>query len=194
MNYSQRELKDLGIAWLALGLAFALLLSPIRATRLDVVVSNEFLGLFALSLVTAGVAFLGHELAHKAVAVHYGQHAEFRADYGMLLLAVAGGMAGFLFAAPGAVHHAGRITKREGGLIALAGPVANLAMAAVFYALSVVVPIAYYGVLLNLLLAGFNMLPFGPLDGNTVRDWSLEVYVAVAAPSILLALWALGFI
>jgi len=194
MNYSQRELKDLGIAWLALGLAFALLLSPIRATRLDVVVSNEFLRLFALSLVTAGVAFLGHELAHKAVAVHYGQHAEFRADYGMLLLAVAGGMAGFLFAAPGAVHHAGRITKREGGLIALAGPVANLAMAAVFYALSVVVPIAYYGVLLNLLLAGFNMLPFGPLDGNTVRDWSLEVYVAVAAPSILLALWALGFI
>mgnify|MGYP000279962986 CR=1 FL=1 len=194
MNYSQRELKDLGIAWLALGLAFALLLSPIRATRLDVVVSNEFLRLFALSLVTAGVAFLGHELAHKAVAVHYGQHAEFRADYGMLLLAVAGGMAGFLFAAPGAVHHAGRITKREGGLIALAGPVANLAMAAVFYALSVVVPIAYYGVLLNLLLAGFNMLPFGPLDGNTVRDWSIEVYVAVAGPSILLALWALGFI
>ncbi|MGB9985989.1 metalloprotease [Salarchaeum japonicum] len=194
MNYSRRELKDLAVAWLALGLAFGLLLSPISATSLDVVVSAEFVFLFAVSLVTAGVGFLGHELAHKAVAVHFGQHAEFRADYGMLLLAIAGGLAGFLFAAPGAVHHAGRITPRQRGLVALAGPVSNLAMAAVFWALTPLSAIAEYGVLINVLLAGFNMLPFGPLDGNTVRKWSLGAYLAVAVPSILLALRLLGFL
>jgi len=47
-------------------------------------------------MVTVGVGFLFHELAHKVVAVQFGQVAEFRADYSMLFVAVVGAFMGFL--------------------------------------------------------------------------------------------------
>ncbi|WP_353633645.1 metalloprotease [Halobacterium sp. NMX12-1] len=187
MNFSGRELRDLLVAWLALGLAFSLLYVPVSATNLtEVLASAAFLEEFALSLATVGVAFLLHELAHKVVAVRFGQHAEFRADFGMLALAVAGGLAGFLFAAPGAVHHRGRITPREHGLIALAGPLTNVALAVVSLGvmLTVAPNVGWRGLFINVLLAGFNMIPFGPLDGATVLEWSKPAYAAAAVITI----------
>ncbi|MFB6068342.1 MAG: metalloprotease [Halobacterium sp.] len=187
MKFSARELRDLGVAWLALGFAFSLLYVDVTPTTLgDVLASAPFLAEFALSLATVGVAFLLHELAHKVVAVHFGQHAEFRADFGMLALAVAGGLAGFLFAAPGAVHHRGRITPREHGLVAVAGPLTNVALAVVSLGLMVTVApeVGWRGLFINVLLAGFNMIPFGPLDGATVLEWSPTAYAAAAVPTV----------
>ncbi|MFB6078594.1 MAG: metalloprotease [Halarchaeum sp.] len=196
VSFGSREIRDLIVAWVALGVAFTFFFERVTVTTIGAYVgSRAFLAALAVSLLTAGVGFLLHELAHKVVAVRYGQVAAFRADYGLLALAVLGGLAGFLFAAPGAVVHRGRLTERQGGLIALAGPVTNLALAAVFAPLAFLgVDLAIRGVSINLLLAGFNMLPVGPLDGNTVRRWSLPVYVAVAAPSILLAAVALLYV
>jgi Zn-dependent protease len=183
-----RELLDLVVAWLALGLAFTFFFEGQGVVREPVAALRPF----GLVLITVGTGFLLHELAHKVVAINFGQIAEFRADYGMLFLAVMGGLVGFIFAAPGAVHHRGRITPREHGLIAVAGPVTNLALAAVFAGLWPFLPaVGTLGVSINLLLAGFNMLPIGPLDGRTVLDWHLGAYVLVAGPSLALALWAL---
>ena len=192
MNVSARELRDLVAAWLALGFAFSLLyvdgLTPQNLG--SALTTDAFLGVFLVSLATVGVAFLLHELAHKVVALRFGQHAEFRADYGMLALAVAGGLAGFLFAAPGAVHHRGYITPREHGLIALAGPATNVGLALVSLALLPFAPdIAYRGLFINVLLAGFNMIPFGPLDGATVLEWSTTAYAVAAVFTIGPALW-----
>jgi Zn-dependent protease len=196
IRFARDELWDLAIAWLALGLAFTFFLYRPAAARFafdpGLATLAGVLGPFATSLATVGVGFLLHEVAHKVVAVRFGQVAEFRADYGMLGLAVVSGLAGFLFAAPGAVHHAGYLTERENGLIALAGPVTNLGLAAVFLPL-VVLPgllgtVGNLGVAINLLLAAFNMLPFGPLDGRTVLDWSPAVFGAVFLPSAALAL------
>jgi Zn-dependent protease len=195
VNVSRRELRDLVAAWLLLGLAFALFRVPVSPTRMtDVLGSRFFANEFVLSLATVGVAFLLHELAHKVVAVRFGQDAEFRADYGMLGLAVAGGLAGFLFAAPGAVHHRGYITPKENGLIALAGPLTNVALAAASFALLPVAPdIGSRGLFINVLLAGFNMIPFGPLDGATVLEWSPVAYalsaVVTVGPAVV---WFLG--
>ena len=142
-----------------------------------------------------GISFSKRELRDLAVAwVALG--AAFKADYGMLFLAVMSALAGFLFAAPGAVVHRGRITARENGLIALAGPVTNIGLAAVFLPLMLFGPgllglIGQRGVSINLLLAGFNMIPYGPLDGKKVIGWSKSVYLAVAVPSVLLAVFAL---
>lgn len=188
MEFSGRELRDLSVAWVALGVAFTFFFGG----GIGVLQRGQFTELLVLSLLTAGVGFLLHEVAHKVVAVRFGQLAEFRADYGMLLLAIASGLAGFLFAAPGAVHHRGRITKREHGLIALAGPVTNLLLAAVFLPIGFVLPrIGSLGLAINLLLAGFNMLPFGPLDGRTVLSWSKLVFALVFVPSAGLALLVL---
>ncbi|USZ67928.1 metalloprotease [Halorussus salilacus] len=199
IRFSGKEIQDLLVAWAALGVAFAFFLNRRLVEQLlgtpNAVDPTEFAGVFGLSLVTAGVGFLLHELAHKVVAIRFGQVAEFRADYGMLFLAVAGGMAGFLFAAPGAVYHRGRITPRENGLIALAGPLTNVALGLLFlplaFAGSFVGEIGHLGVVINFLLAGFNMIPFGPLDGATVKDWSLGAFAGFGIPCFALAAWAL---
>ena len=205
LRFSSREVRDLAIAWLALGVAFSLLLEP----QLRNALSGQLGGLtptavgtsLVVSLLTVGVGFLLHELAHKVVAVRFGQVAAFRADYRMLGFAIVGALVGFLFAAPGAVVHRGRITPKENGLIALAGPVTNLLLAVVFLVPFVAAiltgtggllwELASRGLQINLLLAGFNMLPFGPLDGRKIRAWSTLVWAVVAVPSILLAVGAL---
>ncbi len=198
ISFSRRELRDLAVAWLALGVAFTIFIDRTLAeAALRGAVDPTAVGLaVGVSLATVGVAFLLHELAHKVVAVRFGQVAAFQADYGMLFLAVMSALAGFLFAAPGAVVHRGRITARENGLIALAGPVTNLGLAAVFLPVMLFGPgllglVGARGVSINLLLAGFNMIPYGPLDGKKVIGWSKPVYVAVAVPSVLLAVFAL---
>lgn len=196
MRFSTREIRDLVLAWLALGLAFALFFERVSPALLpSFLTSAEFVVAMGVSLVTVGVGFLLHELAHKVVAVRYGQYAEFRADYSFLALAIAGGLAGFIFAAPGAVYHRGRLTDAQHGHIAVAGPLTNLGLAVLFAPLVYVAPaIATRGVEINLLLAGFNMLPIGGLDGATVRRWNLWVYLGVAVPSILLGIAALFFV
>ncbi|MFB6227206.1 MAG: metalloprotease [Halobacteriales archaeon] len=200
-RFTGRELRDLAVAWLALGVAFAIfldrgtLLAALSTPGTDVGIT---VGLVLVrALITVGIGFLLHELAHKAVAVRFDQIAEFRADYNMLGLAIVAALAGFLFAAPGAVYHQGRITDRENGLIALAGPVTNLVLAALFLPLAFLGgyagAVGNLGVLVNVLLAGFNMIPYGPLDGKTVIAWNKVVYVAVAVPTIGVGVWLLLF-
>ena len=183
IRFSRRELRDFAAAWLALTVAFALFFNRglLRGLLAGVVRPDALLRIAAESLVVVGTGFLLHELAHKVAAVRFGQVAEFRADYSMLGLAVVSALAGFLFAAPGAVHHRGRITPRENGLIALAGPAVNAVLAVGFLgaaalAVGSLAALASLGFVVNILLAGFNMLPFGPLDGRTVLDWSLPVF------------------
>ncbi|WP_349254429.1 metalloprotease [Halorientalis sp.] len=195
IRFSSRELLDLGAAWVALSVAFSILLIPgLRGISVPMATRT-----FGLSFLTVGVAFLLHELAHKIVAIRFGKIAEFRADYSMLFVAIMGAAVGFLFAAPGAVYHRGRSTLRQNGLIALAGPIMNLALAALFAPLAFfgdgfVGSIGGLGLSINLVLAAFNMVPFGPLDGNTVKEWNVPVFVVVFVPSLALGLWALfGF-
>ena len=205
LQFSRTELRDLAVAWLALALAFTffgIAATPGRSIVNDgpsLFTSGLFVRAFVVSLLTAGVGFLLHELAHKLVAIRFGQMAEFRADYPMLALAVGAGVAGFIFAAPGAVYHGGRpITPRQSGLISLAGPVTNLLIAAALAPLllfgGVLGSVGQVGVWINLLLAGFNMLPFGPLDGRKVLDWSKPVFAVSGAACIGLGLVALLFL
>ncbi len=193
ITFYREELRDLAIAWVALGIAFTFFLTPTGFVQ-DMVGGtldwNRFGQTFVLSMLTVGTGFLLHELAHKIVAIHFGQIAAFRADYGMLGIAIALGLAGLLFAAPGAVYHRGRITVRENGLVSVAGPVTNLILAVVFLVPFLlfggfVEEIARIGILVNLFLAAFNMIPFGPLDGKTVKQWSVGVFALVFSVSIL---------
>lgn len=194
ITFSDTEIRDLMLAWLALGLAFALFFGGGGAVLSE---PGAFVVLFLISLLTAGIGFLLHELAHKLVAVRFGQRAAFHANYQMLVIAILAALAGFIFAAPGAVYHQGRVTERENGLIAVAGPVTNLLLGVIFLPL-VFLPgflgqVGVYGVLINAFLAAFNMLPFGPLDGRKVIGWSIPVFVIMLVTSIaataLAVLW-----
>lgn len=190
------EIRDLLVAWAALGLAFSVFIfvSTGRAVFPDIVgamSSPLFVRVFAASALTVGVGFLLHELAHKVVAVRFGQVASFKADYRMLALCIGAAFAGFLFAAPGAVYHRGRITQRQGGLVSVAGPLTNVVLVGVFLPFvflgGFVGQVGALGVLINAFLAAFNMLPFGPLDGKSVAAWSKPVFAVVFAGSALVA-------
>lgn len=140
--------------------------------------------------VAAGLGIILHELAHRAMARHFGSHAYFMANDLMLVVAVIMAFTGFMFAAPGAVWHSGHVTRRQSGLIAAAGPATNMALAVLFIlgmplfdALQIrfLFDLSFYGYLINALLGLFNMLPFGPIDGAKILDWDPKVFTAMAA-------------
>ncbi|MBW2965354.1 hypothetical protein KY363_07900 [Candidatus Woesearchaeota archaeon] len=175
---SRRELFDLFKAWIVIGIAFAIVMNGLRFNF------SFFVAVF-ISLLTVGVGFLFHELAHKFLAQRYGCFAEFRSFDHMLILALLMSFVGFLFAAPGAVMISGHLTRKQNGRISAAGPAMNLAVALVFLGVFMAAPPAWsivgsYGFRINSWLALFNMIPFAMFDGKKIFDWSKPVYIAMA--------------
>jgi Zn-dependent protease len=124
--------------------------------------------------------------------------------------------------APGAVMVAGLVTRRQNGHIAIAGPLVNFGLFLIGIplwgiilgltgAFDAVIPGAGYilgGQLIwqkmlidagvywigaNLILGLFNMLPFGPLDGNKVKDWNENAfYITISVFALLVITMFLG--
>jgi len=173
---SRVELIDLAKGWIAISIAFALVLQgpSFSAAFFTAIVAAAF---------TVGIGFIFHELAHKIVAQRYGCWAEFRADDKMLLLAIGLAALGFIFAAPGAVVISGEVTRKENGLIAVVGSWVNIALAIVFFLLGFVMPLQIfsYGHQINAWLALFNMIPLWILDGKKVFVWNKAVWAITVA-------------
>jgi Zn-dependent protease len=197
-NTSSTELKHLFIAWVAISYAFAIMLAWMELDGKPT--SSEIFGpfitdLFIISLVTVGISFIFHEMGHKFVAQQYGAWAEFRMSFGMLLLAIyMAWQIGILFAAPGAVRIFGpSMTNKQYGKIAASGPVMNLFLAFAFMPLLMDTGFLYdigrLGVIINLLLAGFNMLPISVLDGRKVLAWSPIVYIGLFMTIIVVGMF-----
>lgn len=213
------ELRDFALAWVVLSVAFWLFFvggAEGLQVNLELFPAATWY-LLPVSFLTVGLGVVCHELAHRTVAVWFGRAAAFRAHYGLLVLGLVVSLAGIVLAAPGGVYHRLDVPPRERGLIALAGPASNLALGVVFavpLVLSIetwsatpfrfwtfeptparlLLTLGLFGVPLNLLLAGFNMLPVGPLDGGKVYMWHTWVYLLVAVPSIVLGALSAVFI
>ena len=183
----------------------------------------QFLLSMPVLLLAVGPAFLLHEIGHKIVAKKNGCWAEFRADPGGLRFGIfLSFFIGILFMAPGAVMVAGLVTRRQNGHIAIAGPLVNFGLFLIGIplwgiilgltgAFDAVIPGAGYilgGQLIwqkmlidagvywigaNLILGLFNMLPFGPLDGNKVKDWNENAfYITISVFALLVITMFLG--
>jgi len=192
---SKKELIDLLKSWLAISLAFGIVIGG----GFTALLSTKILYSFSISAIAVGVGFLIHELAHKLVAQKYHCWAEFRSFDNMLWLAIAMSFFGFVFAAPGAVMIRGTVTNDRDGKISLAGPLANLVLAILFLWLGFYVAaegflttLVGYGFMINTWLAIFNLIPIGNFDGRKIWKWSKVTYVitAIAAGALFLLMFA----
>ncbi len=186
-----RERRDLLIAWLAISIAFTLIYIRGGVDPVGLVI------LFAMSLLTVGVAFVLHELAHKFTAMRYGYWAEFKKDNQMLLVAVVmAALVGVVFAAPGATYIYGNATRAENGRISAAGPIINLLLCIPFAALmlfggGLVGLVGLVGFRVNAMIATFNMLPISVLDGKKVLAWNPAVFAVLMVISAGALFWSL---
>lgn len=184
MRFSAIEIRDLAKAWLAITLAFTIVLFG---------TGKGFLTYFLIYGVAVGISFLCHELGHKFVAQRYRLWAEFRSFDFMLLLAVACSFLGFVFAAPGAVMISGHIDEKKNGKISLMGPLTNIVLAFAFIVAFFVATqlslsselvrntMLVGGFKINSWLALFNLLPFGNFDGTKILKWNKMVYAIMVA-------------
>ncbi|MCX8173264.1 MAG: hypothetical protein N3F63_01455 [Thermoplasmata archaeon] len=191
ITFSSRELRDLSISVLVLSLGFTMARS--WGTWIILTDWTLFLYLFLISFVAVITAFVFHELAHKYVANRYGYWAEYRASYFFLLVALACALfLGFVFAAPGAVVIAGYLSRKENGIISISGPMTNYGVALALLPLFLTSAFSgFLGALIetvifvNLFIAGFNLIPFGDLDGAKVLAWNWKIWLlAVAAVGV----------
>jgi len=203
-SIGKTEAKDLLLSLIALTVAFSIV-GGRRLPEAEV---------FLISAIGVGTGFLLHEMAHKYAAQRYGYWAEYRANFTGLIMVVILAFAGFIFAAPGAVmirkisaapdvwqdpasHELlEEKAKREELVISLAGPMTNIVLVFFFFLLMATgttkvglgASAASFALFINLSLAAFNLLPFGPLDGKKVFDSNRMVWAIVAIPTILATL------
>ena len=93
------------------------------------------------------------------------------------------------------------ISRKQNGLISIAGPLTNIGLGIPFLALGLwletgLLAIALYWIgSVNILLAVFNLLPIAPLDGSKVLKWSVPIYaVTFGGTAVLAALLLLGIL
>jgi Zn-dependent protease len=166
------ELKDLILSALVLAVAFGIAFSGGFRAFLDL----RRLAVFILiSLIAVSLGFVLHEIGHRYMARKYGFSAEYKMWRLGLLIAFAGSLLGFIFAAPGAVNIYPRAegygtamtTIKKMGIISITG--LNLLYPHLLFSL---------GARINTWLAVFNLLPFGPLDGMKIYRWSWKIWFA----------------
>ncbi|MDI6719141.1 MAG: peptidase M50 [Methanomicrobiales archaeon] len=190
------EWRDLLVAWIAISVAFTLIFVRGGVTPIT------FLVFFVVSLLTVGIGFVLHEMAHKFTAMHYGYWAEFRKDNSMLLIAIVmAALVGIVFAAPGATMIYGSTSRPQNGWISAAGPLTNLALCIPFAAIAILSPpsgilwiLGRVGLQVNAMIATFNMLPVSILDGRKVLAWNPLVFGILIAVSLAVLFGSLAYL
>ena len=170
-------------------------------------VSIQFLALFMrygelikgaiiqLLIIFVGFAtcYVLHELAHKVTAVYYGLTARFILWVQGLFVSLISMLFGFGLIAPGFVLTEGAPTKRQRGIISLAGPVTNIIISILLIIMANTVISGSYWLLFakilvsyNLYLALFNLFPVGFLDGKKIYAWNPTIYIITLGMTIIL--------
>ncbi len=188
---TKEELTDLIIADIALSIAFSIILG-----------FKNFIYYFPMALIAVTVSFILHEYMHKISAQRFGAVAAFkRSDFG-IIIALVTSFIGFLMAMPGATMiYTNNFTKKENGIVSLVGPLTNLILFFIVFALAFLIQFNTYieatlvfTAFINLWLAFFNMLPIYPLDGSKVLSWNKPIYVITLISTVILLLYLSPFI
>lgn len=200
VNFTAREVRDILISMFVIAIIFSYLISMGTPNFV-----NNFIVLIPALLVSVGLGFVLHELAHKFVAVRYGFYAEFRMWVEGLIFALFIAFAlRIVFVAPGAVYiHGNQISNEQNGKISIAGPLVNIALALIFLSLFpfinqnptdisgfIFANIVKFGFVINSILAAFNLIPLGIFDGAKILRWNPIIWGFTFIVAVILAVKA----
>jgi Zn-dependent protease len=190
--FSPKELKHIGIAaLLIICIGFSIgLFNSIGGARWPISIMTVF-------SVCIMASFLAHELAHKITAQKCGLWAEFRLTMWGVVLTFASVFLPFKIIAPGAMMIGGTINKRSMLKISIAGPITNIILAVVFFAISYwIYPVlqGYSFILsfvgyINAFIAVFNLIPFGVFDGLKIFMVDKKIWAVAFVTSIVLLIY-----
>ncbi|RLG75241.1 MAG: site-2 protease family protein [Thermoprotei archaeon] len=201
------EFRQLLLSALVIAFAFSIRYLVFGKYRLEYV---------SATILAVILAFIPHELSHRHIARKLGYYARYRVWLLGLALAIVFPLltlGSLIFAAPGAVviypkYPFGYVSRRDYGLIALAGPLANIIvgytslvlltmMKTIIHMYSFLLILILFVVMeINLWLAMFNLIPFPPLDGSKVFAWNKALWLvafALSAVPLFLMLYGLRF-
>lgn len=181
-SFSKTEIKHLGVGTLLVTLVGL----SLTRSLIPNFVSFSLALLFALS-------FLLHEVAHKLTAQKYGLWSEFRLIPFGVVLTIASIIFPFKIIAPGTVIITGKTTTSTIGKTAFSGPLTNILLGYTLLILSITVSnpiiseILNWGAYVNAILAIFNLIPFGILDGQKIISWNIKIWaVAITFSTFLI--------
>jgi Zn-dependent protease len=203
-HLSTHEISELGIAWV---ISSVILIVAFYRNVIFEMISNGVIpdGIF-ITLFAFGVTFFVHELMHKFTAIKFGAKAYYQITRQGLIIALIGLIIGFPIIAIGAVFWWGESSSSIGirGRVSAAGPISNLTLVGFFMCIqglgillwgifgelgAFLVSFGGTGIMWNIFLGGFNMLPIGILDGAKVLDWNPRIWIALFGSFIVLGIF-----
>ncbi|AAY79852.1 M50 family peptidase [Sulfolobus acidocaldarius] len=154
-------------------------------------------------IVTATIAIVPHEIAHRQIARRYGSYSRFALSFTGFLITLlvnlisAFGISPFVIFASGYTLILGRFgvpTQEVEGKISFGGPAVNLAVSIVSFIIAGFTsnPLVYiffaelYS--FNAWVAFFNLLPIPPLDGFKVFRWNKTLWIIGLIVSLALVI------
>ncbi|BCS91014.1 MAG: site-2 protease family protein [Candidatus Micrarchaeota archaeon] len=192
------EIKNILVADIVLTIAFYIAIEGGIINISGVIRHIYFL---PIVFVAVSLTFILHELMHKFVAQHYGAFAAFLYSNNGLIISLVSGLIGFLMGVPGATYIFSRLSRKEEGVVSIAGPLTNFAIFIITFIIASIMPsgsiigeAASFIAVISLIIAFFNMLPIYPLDGSKVLRWNSLVYLATMAVLFISMSLVLGYV
>jgi Zn-dependent protease len=162
-------------------------LATIVSFKAAFTLDNIFIFIFS-----AGIAIMGHELAHWYV----GRRKKTDTDIhfwglGTILMFITAYLFGNVFGQPcrTLIDDIDTLETHESAEIMLAGPLVSIAIAAVsaplLFAGGELMQFGRLSILMNLALATYHMMPFTPMDGQIIYKWNKSMWAIVFIPVII---------
>lgn len=149
-------------------------------------------GNIVIYLVIAGLVTVLHDFGHRLVAWKYKTDSEFRFwGLGTVIMLLTSWLFGTVFAQPGRflLDKEKEHKPRDMALITLAGPIISLLLTIAFMPLilfgGVIGEIGLLGFSMNLVTVVYNLMPFSPMDGKTIWNWSKVFWALLFIPVLL---------
>jgi hypothetical protein len=135
---------------------------------------------------------LGHDFAHRFVALKYGHDTDIRFwGMGTLILLVTAWLFGNAFAQPSRniVEQQDNDRPDTKGLEMVAGPLFSIVFTFVFLAMiplgGIFAELGAIGFTMNLLAAVYGLMPIDTMDGKAIWEWNRPVFLVLFIPMLL---------